>query len=166
MEIIDSLIHDAKFWVAASFVIFMALFLRYLAPLIARGLDGRAAKISDELAQAKRLREEAADVLASYKQKETQALKDAEELLKHAREEAERLKAQAEQSLKENVDRRITQANEKIARAESEAVDAIRTRIIDTAIQAVKNVVAEEKKSDAHATAVQKAIAQIDRIVH
>lgn len=163
---IEHLIHDAKFWVASAFVLFMVVFLRYVAPPIARALDGRASKISAELEAAQRLREEAAAVLASYKEKEKQALKDAEALLVHAREEAERLKKQAEQSLKENVERRIAQANEKIARAESEAVDTIRTQIVDTAIAAVKKVATEAGAAITQEKAVKKAITEIGRIVH
>lgn len=163
---IDHLIHDPKFWVGSAFVIFMALFIRYVAPMIGRGLDTRGHKISEELAAAKRLREEAAAVLASYKEREAQSLKDAEELLTHARAEAERLKQQAETSLKESVERRIAQANDKIARAEAEAIDSIRAQIVDTAITAVKSVISERLAADGKDPAIQNAIANIGRIVH
>ena len=163
---LDHLMHDAKFWVGVSFVIFMALFFKYGMKFVTKGLDERGQKISDELAQAKRLREEAAEVLASYKKREAEALKDAKELLTHARAEADRLKIQAEQSLKENVERRITQANEKIARAESEAIETIRAQIVDTAITAVKKVIVEQLASDGKDPSVQAAISQISRIVH
>ncbi len=163
---LDTLIHDPKFWVASSFVIFMGLFIRFIAPFIARGLDGRAAKIEAELAEAKRLREEAAAVLSSYKQKEVEALRDAEELLKHAREEAARLQQQAEQSLKESVERRMAQANDKIARAEAEAVEKIRAEIVETAIIAARKVIGAELASSKNDPALEKAIANIGRIVH
>lgn len=162
----EHIIHDAKFWVGASFVIFIGVYIRYISPLVNRSLDARIAKISDELAQAKRLREEAEEVLASYKAKEALALKEAEELLSHAREETTRLKAQAEQSLKESVERRIAQANAKIERAETDAVEHIRTQIVDTAIAAVKQVLGEQLAVDKKDPTVEKAISAIGRIVH
>lgn len=162
----EHIIHDAKFWVGASFVIFIGVYIRYVSPLVNRSLDARIAKIGDELAQARRLREEAEDVLASYKAKEAQALKEAEELLAHAREEAAHLKAQAEQNLKENVERRIAQASDKIARAETEAVEHIRTQIVDTAIAAVKQALSEQQAADKKDPAIEKAIAGIGRIIH
>lgn len=162
----EHIIHDAKFWVGASFILFIGVYIRYISPLVNRSLDARINKIADELNKAKQLREEAAEVLASYKAKEAQALKDAEELLAHAREEAARLKAQAEQSLKESVERRIAQANDKIARAETEALKHIRTQIIDTAVTAVKHVLGEQLAADKKDPTIEKAISGIDRIIH
>ena len=65
---------DAEFYVACGFVLFV-LMLGYFGVhrWIAGALDGRTNQIASELAEAKRLREEAESVLASYKQKAADA---------------------------------------------------------------------------------------------
>jgi F-type H+-transporting ATPase subunit b len=163
---IDMLMEDPKFWIACSFAIFMALFVRYGWPMIARALDSRAAKIHAALTDAERLRAEAADVLASYKQKEAEALKSAEALLEHAKSEADRMTKDAEQLVRDTIDRRMAQVSDNIARAETEAMNAVRLHIIEHAVVALQKVIAEQLEDGADDSMLQKAMADIGRIVH
>ena len=61
---------DAEFWVALGFIVFAAG-LAYLGvhTRLGEALDDRARKVADELAEAKRLHEEAAVVLDTFKRK-------------------------------------------------------------------------------------------------
>ena len=62
-----------------------------------KGLDSRAKRVRHELDEAKRLREEAAAVLADYKRRRTEAEREAEAIVASAREEAELLKPVVQQ---------------------------------------------------------------------
>ena len=65
---------EAEFWVAVAFVLFMAVVWKVGGfDQITKGLDGRAKRVRHELDEARRLREEAAGVLADYKKRRTQA---------------------------------------------------------------------------------------------
>src|SRR3546814_5812970 len=70
------------------------------------GLDARAERIRAELDEAQRLREEAQKALAEYKRKQRDAAKEAEDLLANAKHEAELLRRQAAEDLKETLARR------------------------------------------------------------
>ena len=63
-------IYEPEFWVAVSFFIFIGV-LVYLGihKKVASALDARALRISKELEEARRLREEAEKVLADYRRK-------------------------------------------------------------------------------------------------
>jgi F0F1-type ATP synthase membrane subunit b/b' len=63
-------IYESEFWVAVSFFIFMGV-LVYLGvqKKVASALDARALRISNELEEARRLREEAEKLLADYRRK-------------------------------------------------------------------------------------------------
>lgn len=161
----DNLWANPETWVAVAFVIFMGIFVRYALAPITRALDTRGTRIADELATAHKLREEAEALLRSYKQQEAAALAEAEAVLKHAREEAEIMKAQAAADMKAAIDRRIAQASEKIARAESEAVESIRAQIIELAMNATREAIAE-KLAEGEDPAIAEAIRQAGRIVH
>ena len=82
---------EAEFWVAVAFFIFMGIAWKAGAfSAMTKGLDGRANRVRHELDEAKRLREEAATVLADYKRRRAEAEKEAEAIIASAREEAKR----------------------------------------------------------------------------
>ena len=62
------MLFEGEFWVAVSFLIFMAIIWKVGGfRTMTQGLDTRSERIRAELDEARRLREEAAGVLASYK---------------------------------------------------------------------------------------------------
>ena len=116
-------IYESEFWVAVSFFIFIGVLL-YLGvhKKVASALDARALRISKELEEARRLREEAEKLLADYRRKLGDVVTEVDDIIALATKQAEILAAETRQSLKEHVERRIRLAEEKIARAETEAV--------------------------------------------
>jgi F-type H+-transporting ATPase subunit b len=142
-------ITEPEFWVAVSFFIFLGvLFYFGLHKKLATVLDARAAQISKELAEARRLREEAEKVLADYRRKEGEAANEARSIIALAAKEAEMLAAETRKSVKEHFDRRIKLAEEKIARAEQDAVREVRSVAVDAAIAAAQSLIAEKLTPD------------------
>ena len=91
--------HNPTHWVAIAFLVFIGLIVWKARGAILDGLDARAERIKAELDEAQRLREEAQKTLAEYKRKQSEASKEAEELLEHTKLEAKRMRAQAEADL-------------------------------------------------------------------
>ena len=61
------MLHEPEFWVAVGFVLVIALLVWKGVPgMVAKILDQRAAVIAAELDEARRLRTEAATLLADY----------------------------------------------------------------------------------------------------
>jgi F-type H+-transporting ATPase subunit b len=108
--------------------------------LITGGLDSRAARIRNELDEARRLREEAERLVSEYRAKEQQALAEADTIVAHARAEAERVAAQSARDLDAALERRQRMAEERIAQAEVKALDEVRAVAIDVAIAAAREV--------------------------
>ena len=98
------------FWVGLAFVVFAAGVYRPVSRMFTSALDARAAKISDELEEAVRLREEAHALLAHYQRQQNEAAKEAEEILAHARDEADRHAQHAADALEALLARRESQA--------------------------------------------------------
>ncbi|HRJ69049.1 MAG TPA: ATP F0F1 synthase subunit B [Beijerinckiaceae bacterium] len=136
-------------WVAVGFVIFLGIVAYYGGhKALLSGIDGRAQKIAAELAEAKRLREEAEALMASFKAKQAQAEKDAEAMIAAAKAEAERLKVEAGQKLDDFVRRRTAQAELKIAQAEAQASADVRAAAADLAAAVAGKVLAGQGASD------------------
>jgi F-type H+-transporting ATPase subunit b len=134
-----------EFWVAVSFFIFVGGVL-YLGAhkKIATALDARAAAITKEIVEARHLREEAEKVLADYRRKQGDAANEAEDIVRLASREAEAFAAETSRSMKEHFERRMKLAEDKIARAEAEALREVRAAAADAAVTAAQMVIAEK----------------------
>lgn len=162
----NALLHNAYTWITLSFVIFVALFVRYLMPKINKSLDARAETIRDQLEQASRLRAEAEALLASYQRQQHALLKEAEAIIETAKKDAAFLRESAAEELKHALDRRTEQARDKIARAEAEAVNTIRTRIIETASEHARVMLTQQVNAASESAIIDHAIATIAQQVH
>ena len=142
-------IYEPEFWVAVSFFLFIGV-LVYLGihKKVVSALDARALRISKELEEARRLREEAEKLLADYRRKLGDVVTEVDNITALATTEAKTLAAETRQSLKEHVDRRIKLAEERIARAEMEAVRELRNDAVDVAIAAAQNLIAAKLTPD------------------
>ncbi len=133
---------DAEFFVALAFCSFLAVAIYFGAgKALIGGLDSRGKRIEGELAEARRLREEAEALLASFKQKAAAAEAEAAALIAHAKAEAETLAREAAERMTDFVDRRRKQANDKIALAESQATAQVRAAAADAATRAAEIVI-------------------------
>ena len=150
---------EPEFWVAVSFFIFVGVVLYFgVHKKIAAVLDARAALIEKELEEARRLRDEAAKVLADYRRKEGETAKEAESIIALAAKEAEIFAAETRKSVKEHFDRRMKLAEEKIARAEADAVREVRSVAVDAAVAAAQTLIAEKLTPDRAEKLVSESI--------
>lgn len=155
-----------EFWVAISFVVFVFLVWKKAKVAILGALDARAEKIRAELDEAQRLREDAQSALAAYQRRQRDALKEAEAIIAHAREEAARIRAQAAAELEAALKRRESQAVDRIAQAEAAAVNEVRHLTVDLAMQASRKLLTEgitAKQADA---LIDQSIAELPKHLH
>ncbi|WP_240232450.1 ATP F0F1 synthase subunit B [Devosia lacusdianchii] len=152
---------DNSFYALVALVIFIAIALYFGIPkIIGKMLDGQIKKIADDLAEAKKLRDEAAALLVEYEQKRVAAESEAEGIIAAAKEEATRLTAEAQASLADLVARRTKAVEDKIAQAEAQAVAEVRARSADVAIEAARLVLTDEMNRKG-GSVVDRAIADV-----
>ncbi|MGJ4927222.1 ATP F0F1 synthase subunit B [Bradyrhizobium sp. HKCCYLS2038] len=158
------LLADPETWVAIAFVILMGLFA-YLGVhrMVLTALDHRGERIRNELAEAKRLKDEAAKVLAEYKTRRASAEREAEEIVTSAKAEAERIAAEAKAKMEDFVARRTKAAESKIAMAEAQALSDVRAAAADAAVQAAATVLSQSVKGGLGEDLVAKGIAEVGR---
>lgn len=156
-----------EFWVLVSFVLFMGLLVYLKVPgKVGAMLDDRAARISKELEEARKLREEAQALLAEYERKRRDAEKEAEAIIVQAREEAEAFAAETRRKLSDTVERRGRLAEDKIAQAEAQAIKEVRAFAAELAIAAATRMIAEEVKGAKAAKLVDASIAALKDRLH
>jgi F-type H+-transporting ATPase subunit b len=151
---------DTAIYVFVAFVIVIAVFARAgLHKTMLSGLDKRAAKIADEINEARRMREEAQELLASYQRRQREAEEEAAGIIEQAKKDAERMAADARAKIEEQTERRIRAAEDKIARAEAQALSEVRGQTADLAIEAARHIIRERMDAGAQGAFIDKAIA-------
>src|ERR1700733_14874 len=107
---------EPEFWVAVGFVILLGVFVYVgLHRTVLTALDHRAERIKGELDDARRLKEEAAKLLAQYKARHASAEREAQDIVTAAKAEAERIAAEAKTKMEDFGARRTKSAEGKIA---------------------------------------------------
>ena len=162
MEIFGS----PEFWVLIAFIIFVVLVAKPVGRRLSATLDQRSARIKATLDQAQRLRDEAQALLAENQRRQRDAVKEAADILAHARDEAVRLKREATSHFEAATARREKLALEKIAQAEAQAVAEVRGQAVDLAMAATTRLLGEAMDDRRSAALIDAAIADLDKRLH
>lgn len=160
------MLHDSNFWFGVSFVIFVLLVAKMAGKSIVGMLDDRGRRIAAELEAAQKLREDAQAALAQFQRKQRDALKEAEGIIASAREEAERIRTEAAVDLEQALKRRQQQAMDKIAQAETQALQQVRDLAVDIAVAATEKLLVENLDSNRNTALVNQAIAELPGKLH
>jgi F-type H+-transporting ATPase subunit b len=156
------MLQQAEFWVALGFFVFLGL-LAYIGVhrMIVKALDDRAGRIKAELDEARKLKDEAAQLLADYQRKRGEAESEAQEIVAGAKAEAERLAAEAKVKIEEFVSRRTKMAEVKIAQAEAQAAADVRSAAADAAVAAAERILAQQAKGPLAGDLIAKGIEDV-----
>lgn len=135
------MISQPEFWVAIAFVILVGIFIYVGVPgVVTKALDHRADRIKEELDDARRLKDEAAALVADYRSRRASAEREAQDIVAAAKSEAERIATEAKAKLEDFVARRTKSAESKITLAEAQALADVRAAAADAAIAAASQI--------------------------
>lgn len=156
------MLDDAEIWVALAFVVFLGL-LGYLGVhrIVAKSLDDRAGRIKAELDEARKIKDEAVQLLAEYQRKRHAAEGEAQDIIAGAKAEAERLAAEAKVRIEDFVARRTKMAEAKIAQAEAQAAADVRSAAAEAAIAAAEKILSAETKGKLAGELIAKGIDEV-----
>ena len=156
------MIQEPEFWVAVAFVIFIGVLIYVgVHTKLTDALDTRAARIKAELDEARRLREEAAQLLAAYQNKRGEAEREAQAIITEAQHDAERTAAEAHAKMEDFVARRTKLAETKIAQAEAQALADVRAAAADAAVAAAEKILTEAAKGKVAEDLIAQGIADV-----
>ncbi|HKO69563.1 MAG TPA: ATP F0F1 synthase subunit B [Bradyrhizobium sp.] len=153
---------EPEFWVAVAFFIMLGVFAYFgLHKTVLTTLDHRSSRIKSELDDARRLKEEAAKLLAEYQSRGASAEREAQDIIANAKAEAERIAAEAKTKMEDFVARRTKTAEGKIAMAEAQAVADVRAAAADAAVAAASTILSQSVKGDVANDLLSKGIAEV-----
>ncbi|MHA1180084.1 MAG: F0F1 ATP synthase subunit B [Alphaproteobacteria bacterium] len=154
---------DPVFWVMIAFIGFVALLIYYGVPgAVGKALDDRAKAIRADLDEARRLRDEAHALLADYQRRSREAEDETKTILEQAKREGEALAAETRKNLQESVERRTKLAEEKIERAEAQALSDVRTAAVESAIAVAEKILKSRVAGATANTLIENGIRDLD----
>lgn len=153
---------DSSFWVLVVFLLVVAGIWRAgLHKKLAVALDARAQRIADELDHVRRLREEAQELLATYQRRQRDAEEEARGIIEQAKKDAQRLSQESRTKIAELIERRAKAAEDKIARAEAQALAEVRAQTVDLAIETAREIIRNRMDQGAQAALIERAIGDL-----
>ncbi|MFV0280627.1 MAG: ATP F0F1 synthase subunit B [Rhodoblastus sp.] len=158
---------DPENFVALGFFLFLAVLAYYgVHSKLVAALDARIDGVKGELAEAQKLREEAQTLLASFEAKRKAAEADAVAIVAQARQEAELLAKETHERMTDYIARRTKQAEVKIAQAEAQAANEVRSVAADVATRAAEAVLKTETAGATGAALVDNGIKDLGKLLH
>jgi F-type H+-transporting ATPase subunit b len=129
------------FWTTLALIGFFAILYYFkVHESVGKSLDARAEAIRNDLDAARKMREEAQQLLTDYQRRAREAEDEAKEIIASAKRDAEAMAAQTRKTLAETLERRTRAAEEKIARAEAQAVTEVRAAAVELALATAEKV--------------------------
>jgi F-type H+-transporting ATPase subunit b len=151
-------------WVAAGFIVFIALVWRKAGSSLGGILDERSKKISSELKEAANLRDEALEQLQTYRRLHREAEEEAKNILQSATVTAELIRETAEKNALLAVKRREQQADAKIRAAEASMIAELRERAAVLTVATATEIITSKLDEKASLALVDNAAAQIEKL--
>jgi F-type H+-transporting ATPase subunit b len=162
LEGITPMFSEPEFWVAVAFVILIGVFVYYgIHRTVLKTLDHRSDRIKAELDDARRLKDEAAKLLAEYQARHASAEREARDIIESAKAEAERMASEAKAKMEDFVARRTKTAESKIALAEAQAVADVRSAAANAAVTAASTILSQSVKGAIDDDLLAKGIAEV-----
>lgn len=158
---------NTDFVVLLAFLLFIAVLFYFKVPSLLGGmLDSRAEGIKTEIEEARKLREDAQTLLASYERKQKEVQEQADRIVASAKEEAAAAGEQARADLAKSVERRLAAAHEQIGSAEAAAVKEVRDQAVLIAIAASRDIIGKQMTAADGNKLIDEGIAQADAKLH
>jgi F-type H+-transporting ATPase subunit b len=153
---------EPEFWVAIAFVILMGVFAYFgIHRTVLKALDHRSERIKAELDDARRLKDDAAKLLAEYKARRATAEREAQDIIASAKAEAERIAAEAKAKMEDFVIRRTKTAESKIGLAEAQALADVRAAAANAAVAAASTILSQSVKGQVAEDLLAKGITEV-----
>jgi F-type H+-transporting ATPase subunit b len=153
---------EPEFWVAVAFVILMGVFAYFgIHRTVLQSLDHRRDRIKAELDDARRLKDDAAKLLAEYQARRASAEREAQDIIASAQADAERIASEAKAKLEDFVTRRTKTAESKIALAEAQAIADVRSAAANAAVTAASTILSQSVKGSVADDLLAKGITEV-----
>ncbi|HRJ11994.1 MAG TPA: F0F1 ATP synthase subunit B [Alphaproteobacteria bacterium] len=156
-------LENPTLWVAVAAIAFIAVVWRPLGSMIAKGLDGRAARIRAEIDEAEKLLSDAKTLLARYTGQLATAEVEARQIIAQAEADAEAVRQRAAKELEYSLTARQQHVMDRIAQAEASAVAEVRSATVTATMDAARRGLKQHLNDNQQDALLQKAVSAVEK---
>ena len=143
---------DPQFWVAVSFILFIAAIFNPVRKILASSLDAQINDIKNKINEVENLKNEAQKTLDEIKERESKVEKEIQNLKYESEKRIDELKDISTSKLSDQIEKRKILAENKIEQLVRDTNNSLKNYITSVAIEATKSILlqnlSEGKKSD------------------
>lgn len=149
-------------WTLVVFFVTLFLLRKYAFPPIQAALEKRQHMIEESIDSANRVKQEADEILAEYRERLKEARVQAEEIVARARKNGEAAERQALEEAKGLREEQLEQARKDIQAETARALQEIRKEVADLTVAATERVTRKTLTEDDQRRLVEEALSELD----
>jgi F-type H+-transporting ATPase subunit b len=149
-------------WTLLVFFAVLFILRKYALPRITEAIDRRQATIVESMDHAERVRKEADELLADYRQRLTEARAQADEIVERARKSADQREADALTAAAEEREELLKQTKHEIQLETQKALQDLRREVASLTVQATEKVTRKTLTGEDQQRLVEEALGEVD----
>ncbi|MDC0044791.1 hypothetical protein OAJ12_00165 [Pelagibacteraceae bacterium] len=156
---------DPQFWVAVSFILFIAAIFNPVRKILTSSLDGQINEIKNKIDESENIKNEAQKTLSELKKREQEVEKEIKALSDNAASKIVGLEEQSKQKLKDQIEKRKILAENKIDQLVRDANVSIKNYISSTAINTTIHILNNNLTDEKKASLISESIKEMNSVL-
>ena len=156
---------DPQFWVAVSFLLFVAAIFNPVRKILTSSLDNQINEIKNKINEAENIKNEAQKTLSELKTRESKVEKEIKELKLESEKKISEINELSSKKLSEQIEKRKILAENKIDQVVRDTNLYIKNYISNAAIAATINILKNSLTSDKKTDLINDSIKELNSVL-
>ncbi len=156
---------DPQFWVAVSFILFIAAIFNPVRKILTSSLDAQIKDIKNKIDEVENLKNEAQKALDELKERETKVEKEIQNLNLESEKRIAELKDISTSKLADQIEKRKILAENKIEQLVRDTNNSIKIYISSIAIEATRNILLQNLSKDKKSALIEESITEFNSVL-
>ena len=156
---------DPQFWVAVSFILFIAAIFNPVRKILTSSLDAQINDIKNKIDEVENIKNEAQKALDELKDRETKVEKEIENLKLESEKRISDLKDISTSKLADQIEKRKVLAENKIEQLVRDTNNSIKNYISSVAIEATRNILIQNLSKNKKSDLIEESISEFNSVL-
>ena len=156
---------DPQFWVAVSFILFIAAIFNPVKKMLISSLDTQINEIKTNIEESENLKNEAQKTLSEIKRREAEVEKEIQKFKTDSENKITELKNLSSKKLSDQIDKKKILAENRIEQLLRDTNQNIKSYISDVAIEATTNILKTSLSKDKKAELINDSINDLNSVL-
>ena len=156
---------DPQFWVAVSFILFIAAIFNPVRKILTSSLDAQIKDIKNKIDEVENLKNEAQKAMDELRERESKVEKEIENLKLESEKRIADLKDISATKLTDQIEKRKILAENKIEQSVRDTNNSIKNYISSVAIEATRNILLQNLSKDKKSALIEESITEFNSVL-